>query len=56
MIISFTSPPTLSVRHSDVDVSEGGDFYMDDDLDLHAENATITTPGEFITSARAFMR
>jgi hypothetical protein len=56
MVISFTSPPTLyPVSHPRVDVSEGEDFYMDDD-DLEAENATITTPGEFITSARAFMR
>jgi hypothetical protein len=57
MIISFTSPPTFySVSHSRVDVSEGEDFFMDGDHDLEAENATITTPGEFITSARAFMR
>jgi hypothetical protein len=57
MIISFTSPPTLySVSHSRVDVSEGEDFFMDNDHDLEADNATITTPGEFITSARAFMR
>ena len=57
MIISFTSPPTLySVSDSRVDVSEGEDFYMDNDDDLEAENAAITTPGEFITSARAFMR
>jgi len=57
MIISFTSPPTLySVSHSRVDVGEDEDFYMDNDDDLEAENATITTPGEFITSARAFMR
>jgi hypothetical protein len=57
MIISFTSPPTLySVSDSRVDVSEGEDFYMDNDDDLEAENTTITTPGEFITSARAFMR
>jgi hypothetical protein len=56
MIISFASPPTLyPVNHSRVDVSEGED-YMDDDDDLGAENVTITTPGEFITSARAFMR
>ncbi len=57
MIISFASPPTLnSVNHSGVDVSEGEDSYMNDDHDLEAENATITSPGEFITSARAFMR
>lgn len=55
MIISFTSPPTLyPVSHSRIDVSEGEDVYMDDDLE--AESATITTPGESITSARAFMR
>ncbi|KAF8489880.1 exosome complex exonuclease rrp4 [Russula emetica] len=57
MIISFTSPPTLyPVTHSRVEVSEDEDFYMDNNHDLEAENATITTPGEFITSARAFMR
>lgn len=57
MIISFTSPPTLySASHPRVDVSEGEDFHMDDDDGIEAENATITTPGEFITSARAFMR
>lgn len=57
MIISFTSPPTLySASHSRVDESEGEDFYMDNDDDLEAGNSTITTPGEFITSARAFMR
>jgi hypothetical protein len=57
MIISFTSPPTLyPASHSRVDMSEGEDFHMDDDDDLGAENTTITTPGEFITSARAFMR
>jgi hypothetical protein len=57
MIISFTSPPTLySISHSRVDVSEDEDFYMGNDDDLEAENATITTPGESITSARAFMR
>jgi len=55
MIISFTLPPTTySISHSGVDVSEGEDFYMNDGLE--AENATITTPGEFITSARTFMR
>ena len=55
MIISFTLPPTpYSISYSGVDVSEGEDFYMNDDLE--AENATITTPGEFITSARTFMR
>jgi hypothetical protein len=57
MIISFTSPPALySASHSSIDVSEGEYFYVDDDHDPEAENATITTPGEFITSARAFMR
>jgi hypothetical protein len=57
MIISFTSPPTLyPVSRSRVDVSEDEDFYVDNNHDLEAENATITTPGEFITSARAFMR
>lgn len=57
MIISFTSPPALySLSDSRVDVDEGEDFYMDNDDDLEAENTTITTPGESITSARAFMR
>lgn len=56
-MISFTSPPTLhSVSHSHTNVSEDEDFYMDDDHDPEAEDATITTPGESITSARAFMR
>jgi len=57
MIISFTSPPSLyPLSHSSIDVSDGEDFYMDHDCDPEAENATITTPGESITSARAFMR
>jgi len=57
MIISFSSPPTLSsASRFGVDVGEGEDFYMNDDHDFEAENATITSPGESITSARAFMR
>ena len=57
MIISFTSPSALySASHPRVDMSEDEDLYMDDDDDIDAENATITTPGESITSARAFMR
>src|SRR5258707_1210729 len=55
MIISFTLPPTPhSISQSGVDVSGDEDLFMNDDLE--AENATITTPGEFITSARTFMR
>lgn len=57
MIISFSSPPTLSsVSRFAEDVSEGEDFYMNDGEDFEAERATITSPGESITSARAFMR
>lgn len=56
MIISFSSPPTLSVSRIGEDVSEGEDFYMKDGEDFEAERATITSPGESITSARAFMR
>jgi hypothetical protein len=57
MIISFSSPPTLSsANRFGVDVSECEDFYMNDDHEFEAENTTITSPGESITSARAFMR
>ena len=57
MIISFTSPPSrYPVSYSSIDVSDGEDFYMDHGHDPEAENATTTTPGESITSARAFMR
>lgn len=56
MIISFSSPPTLcSASRFGVDVGEE-DFYMNDGHDFEAENVTITSPGESITSARAFMR
>jgi exosome complex component RRP4 len=57
MIIPFSSPPTLSsASRFGEDVSEGEDFYMNDGEDFEAERATITSPGESITSARAFMR
>ena len=57
MLISFSSPPTLSsASRFGVDINESEDFYMDDDHNFEAENATITSPGESITSARAFMR
>jgi hypothetical protein len=57
MIISFSSPPThRPVSPFDVDVGEGEDYYMNDDHDFEAENTTIASPGESITSARAFMR
>ena len=57
MIISFSSPSTLnSVNHLDVGINEGEDVYMNDGDDFEAENAKITSPGESITSARAFMR
>jgi hypothetical protein len=57
MIITFFSPSTLgSASRLDTGVAGGEDVYMDDDDDLETENAKITSPGESITSARAFMR
>jgi hypothetical protein len=57
MVITFFSPSTLrSVSRLDAGVDEGEDVYMDDDDDFETENAKITSPGESITSARAFMR
>jgi hypothetical protein len=59
MVVSFFSPP--SVNHGvmshppDIDV-DSNCIYMDDDDDFGAESAKITSPGESITSARAFMR
>jgi hypothetical protein len=55
-MISFSSPPHCPVSPFGVDVSESEDFYMNDDHDFEAEITTITSPGESITSARAFMR
>ena len=64
MIISFSSPHSLSsvsrgvTSHPpDIDEDNGDSIYMnDDDNDFGAETAKITSPGESITSARAFMR
>lgn len=63
MFISFFSPPSLSsfsrgvTSHPpDIDGDNGDSIYMDDDDDFGAETAKITSPGESITSARAFMR
>ena len=57
MVITFFSPSTLrSVSHLDAGVDEGEDVYMDDDDGFETESAKITSPGESITSARAFMR
>ena len=62
MIISFSSP---SAPFSVTPVShrlgpgaiEGEEVvYMDDDDDFETANVKITSPGESITSARAFMR
>ena len=59
MIISFFSPPSVSrgvTGHPpDMDGDNGDNIYLDDD-DFGAETAKITSPGESITSARAFMR
>jgi len=63
MVISFFSPPSLSsvsrgVTSHPPDIDGDSDsIYMDyDDDDFGAETAKITSPGESITSARAFMR
>ncbi len=60
MIISFSSPPTLtstSVSHLGASASEYEQVvYMNDDDDFETENAKLTSPGESVTSARAFMR
>ncbi|KAI9440780.1 exosome complex exonuclease rrp4 [Lactarius indigo] len=62
MIISFFPPPSLSSvscgitsHQPDTDGGNGDNIYIDDD-DFGAETAKITSPGESITSARAFMR
>lgn len=59
MLISFSSPSTLT--SSDHHLSVGANMceevaYMYDDDDFESENVKITSPGESITSARAFMR
>lgn len=57
MIISFFPPSTLSsISRLDTGVDEGEDVYMNDDDDFETDHAKITSPGESITSARAFMR
>lgn len=59
MVISFFSPPpvNLDVANHPPDINVDIDcIYMDDDDDFGAESAKITSPGEGITSARAFMR
>jgi len=58
MIISFSSPSSFTpVSHRlGAGASEDEVVYMDDDDEFEAENAKITSPGEAITSARAFMR
>jgi len=58
MIISFSTPSILT---SDNHLNAGANVceevvYMYDDDDFEGENAKITSPGEPITSARAFMR
>ena len=57
MVISFFSPPSVNLgvanHPPNIDVDS---IYMDDDDDFGAESAKITSPGEGITSARAFMR
>ena len=59
MVISFFSPPPVNLdvanHPPDIDVDINC-IYMDDDDDFGAESAKITSPGEGITSARAFMR
>jgi len=57
MIITFSSPSTLtSVRQLAGDVNADEDIYMDHDDDFEAEEVKIISPGESITSSRAFMR
>jgi len=57
MIITFSSPSTLtSVRQLAGDVNTDEDIYMDHDDDFEAEEVKIISPGESITSSRAFMR
>lgn len=59
MIISFSSPPlaSTSVSHLGASASECEQVvYMNDDDDFETENAKLTSPGESVTSARAFMR
>lgn len=58
MIISFSSPSTLnSDNHLNAGAKVCDDVvYMYDDDDFEGENVKITSPGESITSARAFMR
>jgi hypothetical protein len=58
MLISFSSPSTLtSSNHLNVGANVSEEVaYMYDDDDFESENVKITSPGESITSARAFMR
>ncbi|KAH9962692.1 hypothetical protein BC827DRAFT_1285773 [Russula dissimulans] len=57
MIITFSSPSTLtSVSQLAADVNTDEDIYMDHDDDFEAEKVKIISPGESITSSRAFMR
>jgi hypothetical protein len=58
MLISFSSPSTLtSNNHLNVGANVCEEVaYMYDDDDFESENVKITSPGESITSARAFMR
>jgi len=57
MIITFSSPSTLtSISQLAADVNTDEDVYMDHDDDFETEHVKITSPGESITSSRAFMR
>jgi len=59
MIISFSSPSSLTLvshRLGTGASEDEGVVYMDDDDEFGTENAKTTSPGESITSARAFMR
>jgi len=57
MIITFSSPSTFtSVSQLAVDVNTDEDVYMNYDDDFETEHVKITSPGESITSSRAFMR
>ena len=58
MLISFSSPSTLtSNNHLNAGANVCEEVaYMYDDEDFESENVKITSPGESITSARAFMR